>query len=176
MENLLSKIRRRAREDAKRRQDPRFLETMGFLLAKGFLKTDLPIPRRPNKKLTVDDAVWAGRKVEPRILEVLPAALLRFPRHFITDTSRHYELLAIVKSLRNGDSHGPSLWNIPFDKLRAWQKLPTADGRVKLERRIVKTFRLSPTIAKLLKESALQSGCTETEILEQAIRKGSLPP
>ena len=47
---------------------------MGFLVRKGFLHTNKTIPLNPNDHIDLSDAVWAGRVVEPRILEVLPAA------------------------------------------------------------------------------------------------------
>ena len=62
-------------------QDRRFRESMGFLVAKGFLKTNFPVPLLPNKRLRLEDVLWAGTHVEPRILEVLPAAVLRLEQH-----------------------------------------------------------------------------------------------
>jgi hypothetical protein len=39
----------------------RILETMGFLATKGFLKTNLEMPLLPNKRLRVEDVIWAGQ-------------------------------------------------------------------------------------------------------------------
>ena len=61
-EALIRKIRRRARQDEGNRQDRRFLDTMGFLVAKGLLKTNMPIDLLPNKRLRIDDVIWAGQK------------------------------------------------------------------------------------------------------------------
>jgi len=54
---------------------------MGFLVAKGFLYTNKKIPLNPNEHINLKDAIWAGRFVEPRILEVLPAAYERFKKY-----------------------------------------------------------------------------------------------
>ena len=78
---LIKKISKLAQEDKKRRLDPRYLKVMGFLVAKGFLYTNKKIPLNPNEHINLEDAIWAGRFVEPRILEVLPAAYERFKKH-----------------------------------------------------------------------------------------------
>ncbi len=74
-EEILKRIVAKAKVDAKMRKEPRFLKVMGFLVAKGFLDVNYPVPRLPNQRLLLEDAIWAGKNVEPRILEVLPAAL-----------------------------------------------------------------------------------------------------
>jgi hypothetical protein len=71
---LIEKINKLAQQDKNRRLDPKYLKVMGFLVAKGFLYTDKKIPLNPNEHINLEDAIWAGRFVEPRILEVLPAA------------------------------------------------------------------------------------------------------
>ena len=61
---------------------------MGFLVAKGFLYTNKKIPLNPNQHINLNDAVWAGLFIEPRILEVLPAAYERFKKHFSVDSDK----------------------------------------------------------------------------------------
>ena len=57
---LIDKILQGAKQDEQLRLDPRYLETMGFLTAKGFLKTNQNIIARPNKRIAIHDAIWAG--------------------------------------------------------------------------------------------------------------------
>lgn len=172
-EELLRKIARAAGRDRKRRRDPRFLETMGFLVAKGFLRTNQDLALLPNRRIQLKDAIWAGMHVEPRILEVLPAAVVRLPRHFDLDANEHPELYSVVEKLKKGEETGQPLWGIPFEKLRAWVHLPLPDGRVKdiAEKKVTKTFRLKPAVVKRLRELAHELGCTQTEVLERSIAK-----
>jgi hypothetical protein len=170
-ENLLQKIKDQAKRDRALRSDRRFIEIMGFLVAKGFLQTNYEVPALPNKRFRIEDAIWAGVNVEPRILEVLPAAVLRLEKHFDLDPARHEELAEIVRELRNHSCSGPEFYGILFAKIKLWANLPLRDGRVKTlaEKKITKTFRLSPKAAATLANLARQKQCTETEILESKI-------
>ena len=172
-EEILKKIAQAAERDRRRRRDPRYLNTMGFLVAKGFLNTNWELPLLPNLRVTMADAIWAGLNVEPRILEVLPAAVLRLPRHFDLDAAKYPELYATVEKLKNGEKTGEPLWGIPYEKLKTWVHLPLPDGRVKdvREKKITKTFRLKPAVVTKLREIASRLGCTETEALERSIIK-----
>jgi hypothetical protein len=170
-EELLKSIAAKAKADARKRKDPRFLNVMGFLVAKGFLGANYPLPRLPNKKLFLEDAVWAGKNLEPRILEVLPAAVLRLGAHFDYNPEKHVELAGVIKALKRGDTEGPEFYGVPYAKAKAWIDLPLADGRTKRlgEKKVPRTFRLAPAAARKLKEMAARLGCTETEFLESKI-------
>jgi hypothetical protein len=170
-EILIKKIREKAKLDAKKRRDPRFLETMGFLVAKGFLKTNLDVPLLPNKRLQIDNAVWAGKNVEPRILEVLPAAVLRLGKHFDLDPTKHRELARVVDQLRKRDEKGEAFCDMPYEKIKVWAEVPLPDKRVKpvTEKKVVKTFRLDPKAVGRLKKITEAKGCTETEVLERLL-------
>lgn len=172
-EALIKEIKRKAKQDAKNRRDRRFLDTMGFLVAKGFLRTNLEIRLMPNKRLSVGDAIWAGRNVEPRILEVLPAAVLRLGKHFDFDPVKHPELARVLEQLRNQKETGPEFYALPYAKIKVWANFPLRDGRMKLlgEKKITKTFRLKPEAVFRLKSIALETGCTETDVLEKRILK-----
>lgn len=165
---LIRKIKAKAKQDEEYRRDRRFLEAMGFLVAKGFLKTNLDMPLLPNKRLRVEDVIWAGLNVEPRILEVLPAAVLRLAKHFDLDPAVHRELAETVDQLRRRKENGKAFYGMPYEKVRVWVDFPLRDKRVKplTKRKVVKTFRLDPTAVENLRRVAEQKGCTETEILE----------
>lgn len=169
--DLLKKIARAAKEDEKKRHDRRYLEVMGFLVAKGFLRSNQDILPAPNKRVLIDDAIWAGKNVEPRILEMLPAAVLRLPKHFDLDRAKHTELAVTIDRLKRMDADGPALWGIAYNKLKVWTDFDLRDGRTKTfgEKKVTKTFRLSPAAISKLKERAKKLRCTETEALEKAI-------
>jgi hypothetical protein len=170
-ERLLNRIRKRAQADAKLRLDPRYLTTMGFLVAKGFLKANRPLPALPNQRLRIEDALWAGKNVEPRILEVLPAAVLRLGRHFDLDPEQHPELARVIHQLKTFAVKGDDFLGMPFAKIKVWADFPLRDKRVKAsrEKKIVRTYRFSPAVLDLLKKKAQAENCTETEILEKLV-------
>jgi hypothetical protein len=172
-EMLIKKIKEKAKQDQKKRRDPRFRETMGFLTAKGFLKANFNFPLLPNKRLHIEDAIWAGKNVEPRILEVLPAAVLRLGKHFDLDPIRDKELAQIVEQLRKREKTGKAFCEIPYDKIKIWADFPLRDKRVKsiTEKKVVKNFRLLPSTAQKLRKLAEQQGCTETDIFERLIEE-----
>jgi hypothetical protein len=167
-EALIRRIKEKAKQDEKNRRDRRFLEAMGFLVAKGFLKTNLEMQMLPNKRLRLEDVIWAGENVEPRILEVLPAAVLRLGKHFDLDATTHQELAEVVDNLRRREETGKSFCGIPYEKVRVWADFPLLDKRVKplTKRKVVKTFRLDPEAVEKLRRVAQQKGCSETEVLE----------
>lgn len=168
---LIRQIKKKAKQDAKKRRDPRFLDTMGFLVAKGFLKTNLDIPLLPNKRLRIADAIWAGEQLEPRIIEVLPAAVLRLAKHFDLDPTEHRDLIRVVNQLRRNEPRGNDFLGAPYDKIKQWSELPLRDKRVKTvaSKKIVKTFRLDPRAVEHLRSEAVARGCTETEVLERLL-------
>lgn len=170
-DDILRQIKEKALKDAKNRRDRRFICVMGFLVAKGFLKTNLAIPLLPNKKLKLDDAIWAGVNVEPRILEVLPAATLRLEKHFDLNNKKHANLAKVVDQLRKNHEQGDAFMGIPYEKFKVWTQLRLKDGRVKTlaEKKVLKTYRLKPAVALEIKKRARQWSCTESEVLERAL-------
>jgi hypothetical protein len=173
-EELLKKIAAKAKRDARNKRDRRFLETMGFLAAKGLLDVNYYVPRQPNRRLLLEDVLWAGREVEPRILEVLPAAVLRLGAHFDFDAERYPELAGVLNALRKRATDGPDFLGVPYVKLKVWADFPLPDRRVKtsLEKKIPRTFRLRPDVIAALKSLAKKAGCSETEFLEKRILAG----
>lgn len=170
-QSLLRRIAARSKITANYRRDPRFLNVMGFLVTKGLLGINASIPELPNKRLTIDDAIWAGVNVEPRILEVLPAAVIRFPRNFDLDPDRHPELTKTINDLRRHQTQGTDFLGIPYAKVRVWLDFPLKDGRLKLpsEKKVTKSFRLTPKAIARLRALAQESSRTETAVLEDRI-------
>lgn len=170
-EALIHEIKKKAKQDQKKRRDPRFLEVMGFLVAKGFLKTNLEVPLLPNKRLRIKDVLWAGVHVEPRILEVLPAAVLRLGKHFDLDPIEHKDLYLVVEQLARREEKGDAFFGMPYEKVRVWAELPLRDGRVKpvTQKKVVKTFRLDPIALEKLKIAAKKRKSSETKVLEDLL-------
>ncbi len=168
---IIEKINKLAQQDKQRRQDPRYLKIMGFLVAKGFLHTNLKIPLNPNAHINLEDAVWAGRFVEPRILEVLPAAYERFKKHFSGDADTIEKLEQIIDCIQQQDNHEIDFYGMSIDKIRPWFFIRLRDGRSKSldNRKVSKSFRFKPETVDILKSLKDQTGKSETEILESLV-------
>jgi hypothetical protein len=170
-EAVLEKIDKLAQQDKYQRLDPRYLKVMGFLVAKGFLYTNKRIPLNPNAHLNLKDAIWAGRHVEPRILEVLPAAYERFGRHFAGDPETIEKLEQIIDRIKQKEDHNIDFYGIPIEKVKPWFFIRLRDGRSKTlaNRKVSKSYRFKPETTKKLKKLKDQTGQTETEFLENLI-------
>ena len=168
---LINKINKLAQQDKIRRQDPRYLKVMGFLVAKGFLYTNKKIPLNPNEHINLQDAIWAGRFVEPRILEVLPAAYERFKKHFSGDADTIAKFNQIIVSIKQKDNQNIEFEGIPIEKIKPWFFIRLRDGRSKSldKRKVSKTFRFKPETVDVLKNLTDQTGQSETEIIEKLI-------
>jgi len=168
---LIKKINKLAQQDKKRRLDPRYLKVMGFLVAKGFLYTNTKIPLNPNEHINLKEAIWAGRFVEPRILEVLPAAYERFKKHFSGDADTIEKLEQIIDGIKRKNNHKIEFYGISIEKIMPWFFIQLRDKRSKPfdKRKVSKTFRFKPETVDILKSLKEQSGQSETEILENLI-------
>lgn len=168
---LIDKIHYLAQQDKKRSQDPRYLNVMGFLVAKGFLYANRKILLNPNGHIRLADAIWAGRFVEPRILEVLPAAYERFKTHFTGDADTVKKLEKIIERIKQNNDHSIEFYGIPLEKIKPWFFIRLRDGRSKSlkERKVSKTYRFKPETVAILKSLKEQTGQSETEILEKLV-------
>ena len=173
---LIEKINKLAQLDKKRRIDPRYLKVMGFLVAKGFLYINQKIPLNPNGHINLKDAIWAGRFVEPRILEVLPAAYERFKMHFSGDSKTIEKIEQTIDCVKQKDNHKIDFYSISIEKIKPWFFIQLRDGRSKSldKRKVSKTFRFKPETVDILKNLKDQTGQSETEILEKLIATAKL--
>lgn len=173
---LIEKINMLAHQDKQRRIDPRYLKIMGFLVAKGFLHTNKRIPLNPNEHINLKDAVWAGRFVEPRILEVLPAAYERFKKHFSGDRDTIEKLEQIIDCIKQKDHREIDFFGIAIEKMTPWFFIRLRDGRSKSldKRKVSKSFRFKPETINTLKTLKDQTGQSETEILENLVAEASI--
>ena len=100
------------------RRDPRFLRVIGGLVGLGVLETNYAVPVHQGP-LDLAEALWAG-EYEPRVLELLPALLVRMPAAFTrTGEPPPVDLDAVVQALQRG-AVPPDFRGTPGAKLRAW--------------------------------------------------------
>lgn len=141
------------------------LSGLGFLIAPGVV----PLPQ---SKVDFEDALEIGLNIEPRVLEVLPAAVLSFPGSF-----RHFEkapdgFKQIVQALKSG-KEGPDFHGITFSKFFEAANRPIRNRKRKVvtERRISKTFRFSPNTIQSMIRRAREKNLDYTMYIEQLIEQ-----
>lgn len=171
---VLLKFKEKVKQTERHRQDPRFLKTIRFLEGKGLLKTNLNLKPLKTGRVDINDALWAGENVEPRILEVIPAAILHFPKTFVGEEDAPKKFIKILEDIRKNKKDGADYEGIPFEKLKFWANQKLTDGRTKPENQkgILTSFRLKPSVLKTL-ETAVDSGKfkDKTEALEFLVEK-----
>lgn len=171
---MLDAFKKKAERLAKHRKDPRFKKVMGFLKAKGLLDTNLQILATPSIRLNIQDALWAGKNIEPRILEVLPAAVLRFNKNWIELDNAPHDFHEVMKCIRQNSELGPDFEGLEYKKMKFWANAPLKDRRTKpvQEKRRSKIFRLRPeSLLKLERLVKSRKFSDQTEALEAAIEK-----
>jgi hypothetical protein len=166
---LIEKFKLKAKQTAALRRDPRYRRTLGFLIQIGFLKANEEYPPLGNQRLKIKDAIWAGQKVEPRILEVLPAAFARLPKRFDYDPEEVAQLIKIVQSLRESKDAGQDFMGVPYEKVLVWYNHPILDGRTKTpdEKKIPRNFRFKPEVIRRLEKRAKADKLSVTDLIEK---------
>ena len=151
-------------------RDPRTQRVLGFFIAKGLL-VGLDVPRRGDVKLHIDDVLWVGDHVEPRVLEVLPAAMIHFPRTFIGKAKTPDDLVEVLRAIKAGEKQGPDFRGMRFRAMRKWANRATTDKRTKPLGQIKrnKTLRLSPAALQALETQAEKAGVSQTQYLESLL-------
>lgn len=169
----INQIKQAAKKDAQKRKDLRYLQTMTLLTRKGLLKANQKFKLyRP--RININDAVWAGLNVEPRIIEVLPAAILHFPKAFTGIKTLPKDLTRILNLIRENAEEGPAFYGTDFKKMKFWANTPLRDKRTKptREKRQTKTFRLKPfVIEKMNKLVSSGKYKSQSQVLEAALEK-----
>jgi hypothetical protein len=162
---LRARARRRAAALKEARRDPRYRRVIGRFVAAGLLTTTGDVPPQ-RAAITVDDALWAGR-IEPRILELLPAAIIKRPSLFKSTRDLPNDLDAVVRALRKNLE--PSAFRgLPGAALLRW--LPVIGHKDKVPSRL-KSFRLQVDDLDLLERLSNALGATQTEVLRRGLRR-----
>jgi hypothetical protein len=150
---------------AQRRAQPRYLRVLGRFVEAGLLRTNEPaiLHRKP---IRVVDALWAS-EVEPRILELLPALLIKKPSFFEDASALPEDLERAVRALKRNRVPEP-LRGIPGSDLARW--VPRVGRKDKLPSRL-RCFRLSAEDSQYLAHLARELDLNETEVMRRALRE-----
>ena len=163
-DELQRRAKARLAQLERRRADARYRRVMGRLIGAGLLTSNEALSSR-REPVSVQDALWAG-EVEPRILELLPALLVKRPSMFTHRDALPEDLAAVVGALRR--SREPEDFRgIPGRNLLQW--LPRVGRRGKLPSRL-KSFRLQAGDVELLDRLSAELGISQTAVLRRGLR------
>ncbi|UCH29727.1 MAG: hypothetical protein JSV06_01510 [Myxococcales bacterium] len=109
---------------------------MGRFVAEGLLETTIEGIRPHEKPVPLDDALWAGG-VEPRIMELLPAVLVKKPSLLRLPKELPADVAEVIHAIRHGKA-APSFRGVPPEQYLPW--VP-AVGRKGKSPSVLKSFR-----------------------------------
>jgi len=145
-----------------KRNDPRFIKTIGKLVAAHLLESNTIKPFKGN--VTLQDALWAGQ-FEPRILELIPAIMLKKKNLFQLKGLCPEDLADVIKRVVHGEEA------IPFRSVepRLYLRWVERVGHKGKSPALLKTFRFSNEDVKLLNELKSKTALKEIEIIRTAL-------
>lgn len=162
--DLEARARLRFDELERGRSDPRFRRALGALARAKLLTTtltDLPAPR----SVPLSEMIFAGQ-FEPRVLELLPAVLLKRSALVRLPKKLPAEVEAMLEAVRHGHD-APSFYGVPASAYMPWiERL----GRAGHGKAVMRSFRLQPADLRRLRELKRKTGAaSETEVLREAL-------
>jgi len=162
---LVERAQARFAKIERQRRNPRYRRVLGRFVTAGLLSSNEPtLPNRA--ALRVADALWAG-ELEPRILELLPALLIKKPSFFEDRAALPADLAEVVRVLRRGEVPA-EFRGIPGADLARW--LPRL-GRSGAPPSRLRCFRFTAEDSRLLSNLSLELKTTEAAALRRALRE-----
>jgi hypothetical protein len=162
---LQAAARKRHQALRRKQRDPRFKKVMGRFVAAKLLTTNIEGIRPHDKPVPLEDALWAGT-VEPRIMELLPAVLVKKPGLLRLPKDLPDDVAEIVHAIRHG-KQAPSFRGVAPDQYLPWV---TEVGRKGRSPSVLKSFRFKREdvlrLARLRKSLPARS---DTEVVRMAL-------
>jgi hypothetical protein len=148
---------------------------LGFFVGKGLL-VDPKVAPYSSAILDLKHVLEAAEEIEPRILEVLPAALLHFPRAFRNKKALPEDLVNLIEGIRRGEERKISYKGIRYQDMKRWADRQLKDKRTKpiSEMKIRRAYRFHPETVKFLRELSIVKQSSDTEILESLVERAYL--
>jgi len=144
------------------KSDPRFVRTVGKLVGARLLESTTIKPFKGN--VTLQDALWAGQ-FEPRILELIPAIVLKKRNLFQLKEPLPEDLAAVLQGIIHGEETktfrgvAPRLYLQWVERIGHKGKSPS----------LLKTYRFSNEDVRLLNELKNRTTLKEIEIIRTAL-------
>lgn len=144
--------------------DPRYKRVVGkFIAAKLLEHNKVNTYRGP---IDLEEVLWVG-SIEPRVLELLPAILLRRPKLIRILGEIPTDLRGVLIALKKGVA------TQDFRGVKAIQYTPWVEriGRKQSPPSVLKTFRFQRADIEKLNSLKQKTGLNETEIVRRAIQR-----
>lgn len=114
----------------------------------------------------MDDVLWVGR-IEPRVLELLPALIVKRPGLFVDPRRLPDDLAAVVRTLRKNREPG-EFRGVPGAALLRW--LPVLGRQSKVPSQL-KSFRFQREDLELLERLSQALEVSQTDVLRRGLRR-----
>lgn len=163
MKTIQDRAKKRQREIEKKRRDPRYAQVMGRLIFEKLLLGTQVASTRAHP--TIEETLWVG-EVEPRVLELLPALVLRRPKLFLNPTALPPDLAQVVKELRCGKATTPFRGVAP-EKYEYWDR---ELGRKRRHLAISKTHRFREDDLAQIEVLRKRWDVGDTEVIRRALK------
>jgi hypothetical protein len=161
---LQARAKRRLAVLERRRRDPRYVRVMGRFVREGLLFTNREL--RENKyPVAVEEVLFAG-ELEPRLLELLPALIVKRPTMFRSVKALPRDLAETVRALRR-DAEPPDFRGISGRDVHGWLRRVGRKDKVPAR---LKAFRLRPEDQRLLSELSERLDLSETDVIRRGLR------
>ncbi len=165
--NAMTDLRRKAQRKQRRleglRRDPRYRDVLGAFVHAKLITTNVDVEPRKGP-VALKDVLWAGR-LEPRLLELLPAVMIKKPS-LVEYRRVPPDLERVLDELRHNETP-PDFRGIPGRKLQEW--IPHVGHKGKLPTQL-KAFRFRKEDVALLEDLAAERGLTETDVVRAGLR------
>ncbi len=160
--NIIRLAKKKAQRLAELRRDPRYALVMGRLVQEGLL--DSRNIRLNKRKLWIEDLIWVGKEIEPRVLQLLPAIALKRPGILMArDFPR--TLRVAMNDIKRGRD-GAVYEGVALKKCRDWVPLVGRQGKIPMATR---AFRLSSEDQKMLDQLSQILDLSRTDVLRKAL-------
>jgi hypothetical protein len=161
---LTRRARRRLNALRRREKDPRFLRVIGRFVREGLLLVNHDVPVTMDA-VSVPDVLWAG-EVEPRLLELLPALIVKRPSLFTDVRALPDDLADVVTSLKR-DREPAAFRGIPGAAVQRWLRRVGRKGKVPSR---LKSFRFTADDQRLLAHLVEKLAVSESEVIRRGLR------
>lgn len=165
IKDIIQKAKQKANELEKLKQDKRYQNVIGKFVASGFIIAE-GIPSYPCK-VSLEDVLWTG-ELEPRVLELLPAILIKKPsilKH-IYKMPEDLEEVCFAIRRRTGTKLQPFRGVRPEDYMK-WLPLIGLKGKTT---QITKSFRFYDDDISKLQALAKKYKKSEVEIIRMSLQ------
>lgn len=165
MSDLQARAKAKFRRLQRARRDPRFLRAIGRLVEAGLLSTNAEIQGHTDP-VSLDDLLWAGRH-EPRVLELLPAIIVKKPSLVKKPLELPPDLREVVRAIRRGRGQ-PEFRGVPAEQYLPWVTRIGQRGRTPS---LLRSFRLhAEDLARLRHLREALPAKSETEVIRLALQ------